>query len=58
MHLGMGEGLIVLVIAVLVFGPSRLPQLGDSLGKGIRSFKKAVNGDEAKADDDAPPPAR
>ena len=33
--------LIVLVIALLLFGPRRLPELGESIGKAIRSFKKA-----------------
>jgi sec-independent protein translocase protein TatA len=42
MHLGMGEMLVVLVIALLVFGPNKLPQLGDALGKGIHNFKKAA----------------
>lgn len=32
---------IILVIALLLFGPRRLPELGDSIGKAIRSFKKA-----------------
>jgi sec-independent protein translocase protein TatA len=34
----------ILVVALLLFGPSKLPQLGDALGKSIRDFKKAVNG--------------
>ncbi len=42
MHLGMGEMLVVLVIALLVFGPNKLPQLGDALGKGIHNFKRAA----------------
>lgn len=33
--------IIVLVIALLLFGPRRLPELGESIGKAIRSFKKA-----------------
>jgi sec-independent protein translocase protein TatA len=33
--------LIILVIVLLLFGPRRLPELGDSIGKAIRSFKKA-----------------
>ena len=41
--MGFGEILVVLVIALLVFGPSKLPQLGEALGKGIRNFKKAVD---------------
>jgi sec-independent protein translocase protein TatA len=42
MRLGFGEILVILVIALLVFGPSKLPLLGDALGKGIRNFKKAT----------------
>ncbi len=34
----------ILVVALLLFGPSKLPQLGDALGRTIRDFKKAVNG--------------
>jgi sec-independent protein translocase protein TatA len=44
MRLGFGESPIVLVIAVLVFGPAKLPQLGDALGKGIRNFRNASSG--------------
>jgi sec-independent protein translocase protein TatA len=40
----MGEIVLVLVIALLIFGPSKLPQLGDALGKSIRSFRKATTG--------------
>jgi sec-independent protein translocase protein TatA len=46
MHLGMGEIVVVLIIAMLVFGPSKLPQLGDALGKSIRAFKKATSGED------------
>jgi len=35
--------IIILVIALIIFGPSRLPQLGEGLGKSIREFKKALN---------------
>jgi TatA/E family protein of Tat protein translocase len=42
--------MLVLVVALLIFGPKRLPELGEGLGKGIRGFKDAVNGDpEPKA---------
>lgn len=57
MHLGMGEMLVVLVIALLVFGPSKVPQLGESLGKGIRNFKKAVN-DPDPAEVQVPAPSQ
>lgn len=36
------ELIVVLVIALIVFGPKRLPELGSSLGKGIREFRKAT----------------
>jgi len=36
------ELLIVLVLALVVFGPKRLPEIGGSLGKGIREFKKST----------------
>lgn len=38
--------LFVLVIALLVLGPKRLPEVGRSLGKGIRDFRTAMNGEE------------
>lgn len=37
---------IVLIIALIVFGPKRLPELGSSLGKGIRGFGKGLKGEE------------
>ena len=46
MRLGAGEILIVLLVVLLVFGPNKLPQLGDALGKGIRNFKRASTVDE------------
>jgi sec-independent protein translocase protein TatA len=50
MRLGAPEMIIVLVIALLVFGPNKLPQLGDALGKSIRNFKKATDGHEPEAE--------
>jgi sec-independent protein translocase protein TatA len=38
--------LFVLVIALLVLGPKRLPEVGRSLGRGLRDFKNALSGDE------------
>jgi sec-independent protein translocase protein TatA len=38
---------IVLIIALIVFGPKRLPELGKSLGKGIQEFKGTITGDKA-----------
>jgi sec-independent protein translocase protein TatA len=42
--------ILILVVALLVFGPSKLPQIGAGLGKSIRDFKKAM----ADASDDTP----
>ncbi|HXJ19684.1 MAG TPA: twin-arginine translocase TatA/TatE family subunit [Polyangia bacterium] len=41
--MGFGELLLVLIIVVVVFGATKLPQLGDGLGKAIKNFKRAVN---------------
>ena len=43
---------IVLIIALIVFGPKRLPELGSSLGRGIREFKETIAGD--RDDEDEP----
>lgn len=46
--LGMGELLLILAIALLFLGPSKLPALASGLGKAIRSFKRAANGATAE----------
>jgi sec-independent protein translocase protein TatA len=43
---------IVLVIALLVFGPKRLPELGSSLGRGMREFKDSITGNNKDDDDE------
>ena len=40
--LGIYELLFILIIALIIFGPSKLPQIGSGLGKAIRDFKKGV----------------
>ncbi len=45
-NIGPLEIAIVLIIALLVFGPKRLPELGKSLGKGIREFKGSISGED------------
>lgn len=42
------ELIIILVIALVIFGPGKLPDIGKALGNGIREFKSATNGEEAK----------
>ena len=44
--LGPPELLLLLVLAVFLFGPKRLPEIGDALGKSIKSFKTASNATE------------
>lgn len=55
MRLGMGEILLILAVVLLIFGPTKLPQLGEALGKGIRSFRKATT---ERDDEPAPEQAR
>lgn len=46
--------LVILVIAMLVFGPKKLGELGKGLGQGIRSFKQAVRDDKPASEGKAP----
>ena len=54
---GMGapELIVILVVALLIFGPGKLPEIGSALGKGIRDFRKALeqhkSGDEEAGTD-------
>ena len=48
------EILLILLVLLLVFGAKRLPEMGRSLGRGMREFKDTLTGDDDKA---APPPA-
>ena len=54
-NIGIPELLIVLVIALIILGPKKLPDAGRSLGRGIREFKGAITGgndeDDAREDD-------
>lgn len=51
---GWSEILLILVVALLVLGPAKLPEIAKGLGKGIREFRKAMN----SLEDDDPPPRR
>lgn len=44
--IGTGEILVILVVILILFGGKKLPEFAQSLGKGIREFKKACNGEE------------
>jgi TatA/E family protein of Tat protein translocase len=58
--LGMGELLVILAIALIVLGPKKLPDLASSLGKAIRSFRKATNEltDQLEIDEEVRQPLR
>jgi len=42
--IGVPELIVILVIALVIFGPGKLPEIGGALGKGIRDFKKSFEG--------------
>jgi len=42
-NLGMQEIIVIFVLALIIFGPRKLPEIGKSLGKGLAEFKKASN---------------
>lgn len=52
-NLGIPELLLILLLVVIIFGASKLPQLGKGLGEGIRNFKNSIRGDAAEKKDDA-----
>ena len=43
--------LLILIVVLIFFGPSRLPQLGQSIGEAIRGFKKGIDGNEIDVTD-------
>ncbi|MFW6266015.1 MAG: twin-arginine translocase TatA/TatE family subunit [Halanaerobiales bacterium] len=50
--LGVPELLVILVIALVIFGPAKLPEIGKALGKSIKEFKKATNVDIDEEEND------
>lgn len=59
-NLGMWELLVILLVLLLVFGAKRLPEIGQSMGKGIREFKKSIKEvrDEIENEPSSLPPSR
>jgi sec-independent protein translocase protein TatA len=55
-EIGIPGLILILVVALLVFGPKRLPEMGRSLGRGMREFKDSISGH--KNDDDDEPVAQ
>ncbi|MBA3300690.1 MAG: twin-arginine translocase TatA/TatE family subunit [Thermoleophilaceae bacterium] len=53
-NFGIGEIAVILIIAVIVVGPAKLPELARTVGKGVRDFKDALSGeDDDESDRDA-----
>jgi sec-independent protein translocase protein TatA len=50
--IGLPELIVLLVVLLLIFGPKRLPEMGRSLGKGMREFKDSITGKGGDDDDD------
>jgi len=46
--------LVILVVCLVIFGPGKLPEIGEALGKGIRDFQRALK--QPPPDDDSPSP--
>lgn len=53
--LGTSELLIILVLVLVIFGAGKLPQVGASLGKGLRSFKEGIKGEDEQVVADTRP---
>jgi sec-independent protein translocase protein TatA len=51
-NIGFPEIVVLLIIALIVFGPKRLPELGKSLGKGIREFRGSISGEREDEEDE------
>ena len=52
--MGWGEWLIIMAALLLLFGASRLPEIGKGLGSGIQEFRKSVKGDPGGGDKELP----
>jgi sec-independent protein translocase protein TatA len=51
-EIGIPGLILILVVALLVFGPKRLPEMGRSLGRGMREFKDSISGNSKDVDDE------
>jgi sec-independent protein translocase protein TatA len=56
-EIGIPGLILILVVALLVFGPKRLPEMGRSLGRGMREFKDSISGADKDEPPELPPPS-
>ena len=56
-NIGPMELVVVLAIALIVLGPKKLPEVGRSVGNGLREFKESLSGESSRRDDDEERPA-
>jgi len=54
-NVGPMELVLVLAVALIVLGPKKLPEVGRSIGKGMREFKESLNGESDRDDEDERP---
>jgi sec-independent protein translocase protein TatA len=53
-NVGPMELIVILVIALIVLGPKKLPEVGRSIGKGMREFKDSLSGDDQRDEEERP----
>ncbi len=51
-NIGPMEIVVILIIALIVLGPKRLPEVGRSVGRGMREFKESISGNDRRDDDE------
>jgi sec-independent protein translocase protein TatA len=56
-NVGPLELIVILAIALIVLGPKKLPEVGRSIGKGMREFRESLSGESDRRDDDEERPA-
>jgi sec-independent protein translocase protein TatA len=56
--LGFGEILIILVLALIIFGPRRLPEMGRTIGRSLREFRRATSELRAEIESDTDEPSK
>lgn len=56
--IGMPELLVIVVIALLIFGPGKIPEMGSAVGKALKDFKRAMSTDEEGHKGKGPPASK